>query len=171
MGDRKSWRDIDRQRDTRSHGESGGGRGGSSPRVESATKAYKRKLDAFFDEGVVPEHLKEKLGASAEGPSERQLLLRAIRQAESGKPLTKAIDAFLAEHEMFDDMELLLRVLEHPKDPVLAQALDRIEAYLESGQAVPRKNLFRRRLEGLEFCSFDPRVQRKAQVLAGRLQG
>ncbi len=168
MGEKKSWRDIDRQRDQSRHRE-GERQGGPSPRVESATAAYKRKLDAIFEGGEgIPEHLREKLGEEA-GPSERQVAMRAVRAAESGKPLVKAIDAFLAEYEMFDDMELLLRVLEHPKDPVLLQALEKIGAWVDSGQAVPKKDLFKRRLEGLEFSSFDPRVQRKAQGIAAKL--
>ena len=168
MSEKKSWRDIDRQRDTSSHRDHRGPKP-SKARVESATAAYKRKLDAFFDEGVVPEHIKEKLGKS-EGPSERQELIRAIRQADSGRPLVKAIDAFLARFEMFEDMALLIRDLEHPKDPVLLQAIERIEAYVESGQAVPKKDLYRGRLEGLEFSSFDPRVQRRATTLAAKLR-
>lgn len=168
--DKKSWRDVDRGRDKSAHRDHRGpSRGGPAQRVESATAAYKRKLSKFFDEGVVPEHLKEQLGGD-EPPSERQTLIRAIRQSESGRPLVKAVDAFLASYEMFDDMELLLRVLEHPKDPVLLQAIERIEAHVESGQAVPRKDLYRRRLEGLEFSSFDPRVQRRAQALAAKLK-
>ncbi len=170
MSEKKSWRDIDRGRDKSAHRDDrGSSRGGPKQRVESATAAYKRKLSKFFDEGVVPEHLKERLG-SDEAPSERQTLIRAIRQAESGRPLVKAVDAYLASYEMFDDMDLLLRVLEHPKDPVLLQAIEQIEAYVESGQAVPRKDLYRRRLEGLEFSSFDPRVQRRSQTLVGKLR-
>lgn len=171
MSDKKSWRDIDRGRDGSAHRDRrGGGPKPSAARVESATAAYKKKLDAYFDEGVVPEHIKDKLIPSGDGPSERQELIRAIRQAESGRPLVKAVDAYLEKYELFEDMALLLRVLEHPKDPVLLAAIEQIEAYVESGQAVPKKDLYRRKLEGLEFSSFDPRVQRRSQVLAGKLR-
>ena len=46
-------------------------------------------------------------------------------------------------------------------------ALER--AYVDSGQVLPRKGVFLERLKGLEFSSFDPRVQAKAVRLAGRL--
>lgn len=172
MADRPSWRDLDRKRDQSAHRrEERPARGGKSARVESATAAYKRSLDAFFDQGVVPEHLKDKLPAgAAEGPSERQQLIRAVRQAKTGRELEKAVDTLRADFGLPDDMELLLRVLEHSKDAVLLDALGLIEQYIESGQKVPKKALFAQRLKGLEFSSFDPRVQRKAVALAGRLR-
>ena len=171
MADRRSWRDIDRKKDQSDHRKDEGGGRGRAPRVESATAAYKRKLDAFFDEGVVQEHLKDKLGAVAkEGPSGRQKLIREIRGAKNNRALEKAVDQLLAEYGMPDDMELLLRVLEHSKDAVLLEVLVKVEAYLETGQVLPRKNLFVERLKGLEFSSFDPRVQSKAVRLAGRLK-
>lgn len=167
--ERKSWREIDKGRDQSRHREGERPRG-NAPRVESATAAYKRTLDAFFDQGVVPEHLKGKLPAGeSEGPSERQRLIRQIREA-TGKDFVQAVDELRAKFGLPDDMEILLRVLEHPKDPVLLEALEKIEAYIESGQLVPKKKNFVERLKGLEFSSFDPRVQRKAVALASRLR-
>lgn len=171
MADRPNWRDIDRKRDQSAHRRDGGGGRGRKPRVESATAAYKRTLDAFFDQGVVPEHLKDKLPAGeGDGPSERQKLIRAIRGAKTGKELEKAVDKLRKDYGLPEDMEILLRVLEHSKDAVLLEALQLIEAYVESGQQVPRKPRFVSRLQGLEFSSFDPRVQRKAVALANRLR-
>lgn len=171
MADKPSWRDLDRKRDQSAHRRDEAPRRGRQPRVESATAAYKRKLDAFFDHGVVPDHLKDKLPAGeSEGPSERQQLLRTIRSGKSGKELHKAIDTLRADYGLPDDMEILVRVLEHPKDPVLLDALGLIEAHVESGKQVPKKTLLVQRLKGLEFSSFDPRVQRKAVGLANRLR-
>jgi hypothetical protein len=172
MADKPSWRDKDRQRDKSAHRrEERPGGGGRAPRVDSATATYKRQLDAFFDKGVVPGHLKDRLpaGAQGEGPSERTVLLRAVRTAESGKALTQAIDALHAKFGLPDEMEVLLRVLEHPKDAILRDALDLIETYVDSGQQVPKKKNFVQRLKGLEFSSFDPRVQAKAVALADKL--
>ena len=171
MADRPSWRDIDRKKDQSDHRKEGGRGRGRAPRVESATAAYKRKLDAFFDEGVVPEHLKDKLGgAGSKAPTGRQKIIREIRGAKSQRDLERAVDRLLGEFGMPDDMEILLRVLEHSKDPILLDALNVIEAYVDTGQVLPRKGLFVERLKGLEFSSFDPRVQAKAVRLAGRLK-
>lgn len=175
MGERKSWRDVDRQRDKSEHRkEERKSGGGPAPRVESATASYKRTLDAFFDQGVVPDHLKDKLPEADESQdpeaAERVRLIRAVRAAESGAALVKAVDALRAKTSLPDDLELLLRVLEHPKDPVLLEALGLIEPHIEAGERIPQKKVFVQRLKGLELTSFDPRVQRKAVALAAKLK-
>lgn len=171
MADRPSWRDLDRKRDKSAHRREETPTRGKPARVETATANYKRTLDAFFDQGVVPDHLKEKLGATeSEGPSERQQFIRTIRGATTGAELVKAIDGLRTQFGLPDDMEILLRVLEHPKDVVLHEALTLIEAHVDSGKQMPKKALFVQRLKGLEFSSFDPRVQRKAVALVGKLR-
>jgi len=169
VSDKKSWKDIDRQRDGRSGRPSGGQR---QARGESATANYKRELDAFFDKGVVPAHLKDKLPAGQDkGPSERQQLLRAIRESKGGRGLEKSIDTFLKKFDMPDDPEFWLQALQHSKDPVLANVLTMIQEYLDRGLPLPRKNRFLERLKGLEFTSFDPRVQSRSVALVNRLKG
>lgn len=176
MGDdreRRSWRDIDRGRDTSAHrrDERGSGRG-RGPRVETATAAYKRSLDAFFDRGVVPDHLKDKLpaGANTEG-SPRQKLLRQIRDASSQRKLEKAVDALHAEFGLpEEDFDVLLRVLEHSKDPILKAAMNHVETFVESGRPLPRKARFVARLRTIESASFDPFVQAQAARLVAALR-
>ena len=171
MSDRKkSWRDIDRGRDQSAHRSESGKPKGRGPRVDSASAAYKRKLSAFFDRGVIPEHLKDKLPhGESEGPSERQKLIRAIRDAKDARTLEKAVDGLDKEYGLPNDPEILLRVLEHANDGILFKALVLIEAHVDTGLPLPRKKLFVQRIKGLEFSSFDPRVQRKAIGLASRL--
>ena len=171
MSDRKSWREKDRAKDRSSHRRDERPRG-PSPRVDSATAQYKRSLDAFFDKGVVPDSLKGKLpDGHSMGPSERQTLLREIRESKGGKALEKAIDTFLKEYDLPEDPEVWLRVLEHTKDSVLLRIVTRVGEYVESGQLLPRKALFIERLKGLEFTSFDPRVQSRSIALVARLRG
>ena len=171
MSDKPSWRDRDRKKDQSYHrqGESAGGR--KPPRLETATANYKRQLDAFFDRGVVPDSLKGKLPAGTdEGPSERQALLREIRESKGGKKLEKAIDTLIETFGLPDEPEVWLRALEHSKDSVLRITLDKIEEYIGTGIPLPRKQRFVERLKGLEFTSFDPRVQSKAVALASALR-
>lgn len=145
---------------------------GREPRTTTATKDYKRSLDAFFDKGVVPEHIRarmEEVGIDPDaGPDERTKALRAVRAAPSGPKLVKAIDALRKEFGLPDDLELLLRVLEHPKDDVLREALALIEPHVDLGTPLPKKRVFIQRLRGLEFSSFDPRVQRRAVEIADK---
>jgi hypothetical protein len=175
MSDRPSWRDIDRKRDTSRH-TNPEARPGRAPRLESATAAYKRELEKIFKEGGgLPAHLKEKLGEPAEAQgdkpgNERQQRLRAVRQAPSGPDLVKALDELRKHHGLPDDLEILLRALEHPKDEVLREALALVEPHVENGDKLPNKKVFVERLKGLEFTSFDPTVQRKAAALVARLR-
>ena len=169
MSDKKSWRELDRGRDKKEYREERPkGRG---PKLETATAQYKQKLDAFFDRGVVPEHLKGKLpSGNSEGPSERQKLLRKVRDATSSSALVKSLDALISEFGLPEDPEIWLRALEHTSDSVLLETLNQLEAYLESGRVLKRTAIFVQRLKGLEFVSFDPRVQSKAVRLADRLK-
>lgn len=168
MSDKKSWREIDKGRDKQEY--RGSNRGRKGPSLDTATAQYKKKLDAFFDRGVVPEHLKGKLPEGKNsGTSERQTLLRKIRQAKSSGELEKSLNTLIEAYGLPEDPEIWLRALEHSSDAVLALTLDALEAYLDSGQALKRKGVFVERLKGLEFVSFDPRVQSKAIRLAGRL--
>ena len=168
LSDKKSWRDIDKGRDKQEYRTDG--RSKRTPKLETATAQYKQKLNAFFDRGVVPDHLKDKLPEGEnKGPSERQVLLRKIRQAKTNQELVKAVDKLVGKYGLPEDPEIWLRALEHPSDQVLASTLELLEAFLDSGQVLKRKGLFAERLKGLEFVSFDPRVQSKAIRLAGRL--
>ncbi|MEZ4468607.1 MAG: hypothetical protein R3F60_28060 [bacterium] len=170
MADKPSWRDRDRRNDQSSHRREERPRA-ATPRVETATAAYKRQLDALFDgSAALPAHLKEKLGDAPVGEAgERQKKLRAV-MAASGGELVKALDAFLADHAMPDDLDFVERALAHPKDAVLLAALGVLEAHVGAGKVVPRKALLRSRLEEVELSSFDPRVQQKAAALAARLR-
>ncbi|MEE2787591.1 MAG: hypothetical protein VX589_09645 [Myxococcota bacterium] len=172
MGDKPSWRDRDRKKDGDYYAQKDGRSGGrKAPRLETATANYKRQLDAFFDRGVVPEGLKGKLpAASHEGPNERQQLLRAIRDAKGSRPREKAFNKLLDGYDMPDEPDIWLLALEHTQDQVLRLVLTKIEEYLATGHPLPRKQRFIERLKGLEFTSFDPRVQTKAVALAGELR-
>ncbi len=126
---------------------------GSAPRLGSATAAYKRELNKLFNQGTTG----------------RQKAVREIRDATSHTTLVKALDIFIKEYDVPDDMELLLRFLDHPSDPLLAKVLVVIETFIDTGKILPKKALYIQKLKGLEFSSFDPRVQSKAIRLAGRL--
>ena len=169
MSDKKSWRELDRGRDKKEYHEQRPK--GRAPKLETATAQYKQKLDAFFDRGVVPDHLKGKLPATeGEGPSERQQLIRKIRDAKTNSALEQAFNRLIEKFGMPEDPQIWLRALEHTSDAVLLEALTLLEAHLDSGQVLKRTGVFVERLKGLEFVSFDPRVQAKAVRLAARIK-
>ena len=129
--EKPTWRERDRKKDTSAHRRDESAPRGAPARVATATAQYKRQLDALFDRGEVPDHLKDKLPApDATGgdpeSKERVRLTRAVRQAPSGPELVKALDALREKlGAVPEDLELVLRFLEHPKDAVLAEALGR----------------------------------------------
>ena len=166
----KTWREKDRGRDRSAHRKDERPSRGAARATETATASYKRQLDKFFDKGVVPAHLKDRLADTpTTGAGERQVLMRAVFAADAGKPLVKALNAFLAKHALPEDPKFLLLALDHPKDDVILEALTQLDAYAQTGQAIPRKPVLKAKLEELEFSSFDPRVQRTAIALASRI--
>lgn len=181
--EKPSWRERDRKKDQSAHRRDESAPRGAPARVATATAQYKRQLDALFSRGEVPEHLKDKLPAPAaadgdpEGPGaaskERVRLTRAVRQAPSGPELIKALDA-LRENlgAVPEDLELVLRYLEHPRDAVLAEALTHVEKAVELGNPLPKtaRKTFVERLKGISLTSFDPRVQARAEALVSRLR-
>ncbi len=181
--EKPSWRELDRKRDQSAHRRDESGPRGSAPRVATATAQYKRQLDALFDRGIVPDALKDKLPAPAESAEAadttaetseskaRVKLVRAVRAAASGPELVKAIDALRASPGgLPEDPELLLRVLEHPSDAVLAETLTRLESHVDQGLPLPKAKRFVERLKGVEVSSFDPRVQSRAAALAKKVR-
>lgn len=179
--EKPSWRERDRQKDGSAHrGEAPAPRGAPA-RVATATAQYKRQLDALFERGEVPAHLKDKLPAAEAGtpepsdsPSkERVRLTRAVRQAPSGPELIRALDA-LRENlgAVPEALELVLRYLEHPRDAILAEALGHVEKAVDLGIPLPKtvRKTFLERLKGVALTSFDPRVQARAETLVSRLR-
>ena len=176
--EKPTWRERDRKKDTSAHRRDESAPRGAPARVATATAQYKRQLDALFDRGEVPDHLKDKLPApdAAGGDpesKERVRLTRAVRQAPSGPELVKALDALREKlGAVPEDLELVLRFLEHPKDAVLAEALGHIEHAVALGNPLPKtsRKTFVTRLDGITVTSFDPRVQARAAALVAKLR-
>jgi signal transduction histidine kinase len=66
--------------------------------------------------------LVEDEGASDAGSS-RLKLAKAITNAEGRDAVTKAVDAYMAEHELPDDIELLAKLLEHRDESVQLEGM------------------------------------------------
>ena len=140
---RKSWREIDKSRDKSSHrqderpdasklGRKGTGR---------SQKSYRAALDRLFDSGKIAELVDHKDPPSSEPVAEkgesRIKMMRKIRDATDRDELTRTVDAYLKKWELPEDMEILPRVLEHRDDRIQLEAMERIDALLETQQ--PRR--------------------------------
>ena len=157
----RSWREIDKMRD----------KSGSSRRTDRDTEnfqkssgytKYKSELDRLFSGGApLPEHLREKSDpADVERDEERKKLV-AI---EDTKAFHAAASAFLAKNALPDDPRLLDRLLGHPDDGVVDQALTRLEELHKAG-TLKAPPALATRLSSVEIESGDPRVRKRAAEL------
>ena len=67
-------------------------------------------------------------------PSEFRLRLERLRMARSEEEIQVAADAFLEHHQLPDDIEILIKVLLHPCEKVLREAMGQISALLMQGR-------------------------------------
>ncbi len=127
-------------------------------RKGSGYSKYKSDLDRLFDLGMAKGHVGH-IMSKAQGPggapgeegdvSPRAAAVRKCRLAESSADLFDAVDELLKLGDLPDDMELLLRVCDHPAEDVAAEALERIER-LTLRNPLKRKAAFLQRLYTLE---------------------
>jgi hypothetical protein len=148
---KKSWREIDAQRDRKSQ---------TSPRrdpddrsKERAQKSaaygkYKAQLDKMFTPGGganLPESLKSKLGPSTDEGKKKQELTQALRD----KGDAAALEAFLAaDLALPEDPRLLIRLLDLQKETLLEPVLRALLELIEGGQK-PSRMLLIQKLDAL----------------------
>ena len=172
---KKSWREIDNQRDRSRHT---GRRTIDKPMGQKAKRAaklgyssYKSSLNKLFNEGVMSEGLKKTLGKNAPNakiePGSRMDLLRKLKQAEDFNKFIKLVGQYRKKgFTLPDDYDLLIRLLDHPDDDVQLEALEAIEGCLDR---IPckRTNALRQRLMLLEeigtfeICEVVERIEDK----------
>ena len=176
--DRPSWKEIDRRKDKKS-GSGGDVRSSrlDDRKVTTGYHKYKSDLDSLFDKGEASSMVKEvmkKAPAEKGGkkkkkePPRRQKLLRQIREASSTSAITKHLDAFLAEWELPDDVEILTQALDHPDEDVQRDALEKVSAYLD-GNIPKHASLLRSRVRRLASRSDDEQVAALAKTVNRKL--
>ncbi len=82
-------------------------------------------------------------------PSEYRIKLERIRIARSPEEIQEAADSFLSQHQLPDDLDVLLKVLQHPSEKVLREAMGQISALLIQGR-VASTMLLQDRLNDIE---------------------
>lgn len=164
---KKSWRDIDRARES---GRSGGTPPADRQRLErSATYSrYKSAADQFFSGELMPEALREKLDPTGEVAA-RQEAARKLRTADEADDFNRLAEEFLEKYEAPEDPYLLDRMLAHPTTSVVLTALEKLIELADAGELVPPKSLAQR-LRSLELTADDYDVQDEAKRLAKKLK-
>ncbi len=133
-------------------------RGGSSssrgsPSDESSAES-RQKLEALFNGGQGGGRRDERGGGGGGGgggrrdgrvfasprksmgrsPSEYRMRLERLRIAREVEEIREAADAFLAHHQLPDDVDILYKVLQHPSEKVVREALGQIASLLMQGR-------------------------------------
>ncbi len=181
--ERKTWREIDRNRSSSFRSPETLERYEQSSKQNAAAKEYRAALEALFqkkpdaadksEQGVAAVKIPRVVGQSADGevgPSRRQDLLRRIGNAQGSRAISDAVDAFLAAgHELPEDQELHLQILEHRDEGRVRASLERLE-HLLAGQLPKRKPVLVQRLRRLEEVS-EERETRDAAAKLRRAVG
>jgi hypothetical protein len=170
--DKKSWKEIDRMRD-------GSGRRADRPPMGGQAKAardqksYRAALDRAFETGKIADLVAVKAPAVAKAAGVTQdknklKLLAKIRDATGRDDVTTAVDVWLKDDELPDDMEILARVLEHRDPSQQLDAMNRIDALLDTTKP-KRARAMIGQLKMIRDLGDDPEMADLATKLLDRL--
>jgi hypothetical protein len=161
---KKSWRERDKGRDRSRHTDTAADRERDRFAKSTAYTRYKQGLEKVFAGGELSAALREKLDPGGES-KDKDLKLKAIREAEAPAAFAKALDEYLVGYEFPDDAYLLDRALEHPKVAVQLRALGRLKALKEEGKLAKPPPSLKLRLDSIALNSDDGEVQDAAAAL------
>ncbi len=171
---KRSWRDIDRNKDKSAHrSESGAGRPRGPKGQAAASRSHRSALDRLFNSGKVGELVKkrdEEMGVAAsdpDGPSRRSLTEK-IEQATDKDAKIAAVDKYLEQFSLPPDFDFLAHVLDHPDPDIVGDALDRIEGLLETDKPRRARTLVAQ-LKTLQDLSEWGKLRRRAGALLEKL--
>jgi hypothetical protein len=118
--------------------------------TDEASAEHRRKLEALFGggketSGEQPAASEPKRSPSGKvfasprkstgrQPSEYRLKLERLRIARAPEDIREATDTFLKSHQLPDDLDILYKVLQHPDEKVLREAMGQISALIMQGR-------------------------------------
>jgi hypothetical protein len=161
---RKTYRERDKNRDRSRHTDTSADRERERFAKSTAYTRYKQGLERVFSGGELSDALREKLDPNGDN-KDRDLKLKAIREAEALPAFLKAVDEFLVTYEFPDDPYLLDKCLEHPKPEVQLRALGRLKALKEEGKLAKPPASLKLRLDSIALNSDSGEVQDAAAAL------
>lgn len=159
----KSWREIDKARDGGSSSRRSDTRERENFEKSTGYTKYKTNLERLFSGGApLPEHLREKTSAEADPAADDER--KKLVAIEDTKLFHVAAKEFLSKHSLPDDPRLLDRLLGHPDESIMEQALTRLEELHKNGTLKPPPALSQR-LASVAIDSGDPAVRKRATEL------
>lgn len=72
--------------------------------------------------------------SSGRQPSSYRLSLERLRMAREPEEIRAATDQFLKQHQLPDEVDILFKVLQHPEERVLRDAMGQLSALLMQGR-------------------------------------
>lgn len=171
---RKSWREIDAQRDRSAHttrAERDRERAGK--RGKPSTKSYKAALDKLFESGGIAKLLEENAARESEKVGEvgtlvdtRARLAARVRDALGPDEVTKAVDAYLAKYgRPPEEFEFLGPMLQHRDADRVSEAMVAISALLDTGLRPRRPRAIAALLRTIEEVGDDAALRQQAHEL------
>ncbi|MEZ4273307.1 MAG: hypothetical protein R3C68_18270 [Myxococcota bacterium] len=167
---RKSWRELDRQRDKSGHRPEDRTSGRKSPAQESqGYRAYKTQLNKLFDGGGLPEALKERLQESGIGneSKQRKAALQEICQAKTPKSVMGALKTYRESFGFPEDEEVLAKLLDLDQEPdIIRETLHALDMLHEAG-GLKRASSLKGRIKTAQMTTDDDEVFALAKALLG----
>lgn len=155
-------------REGRRDGGSQGGSGQGRVRPESgAYRAYKSQLEKVFSgQAELPAHLKEQLEEASVGSEAkvRREASQAIVEAQTVKALRAALREHASNWGFPEDEPALTRLLDHPDEDTVLQALQGLHALHQNG-GLKRMAALRGRIKSVRILVDAPEVQDAAGAL------
>lgn len=108
--------------------------GGSKASVTPAVSEMDNARPRATDVGKVFASPRKSVGRS---PSEYRMRLERLRIAREPEEIREATDVFLQFHQLPDDVDILYKVLMHPAEKVVREALGQISSLLMQGRISP----------------------------------
>jgi hypothetical protein len=100
------------------------GKGGSHPSANNSKKTNGGGDRVFANQ-------RKSMGRT---PSEYRQRLERLRTAREVEEIRQATDAFLQHHQLPDDTDILYKVLQHPTEKVVREALGQISSLIMQGR-------------------------------------
>lgn len=161
MGDDdKSWREIDREKDSSNYRSSDDT---SNRRDKRGDYKYKQDLEKVFQSGSnVPDRFDEVMDevGPEEGTeeAERAEEIDKLRDADGFREFAKAVNVFMQkDYRMPDDEDLLIRMLDHPDNSIVRQVLAQI-VDLSERRELNRPEPIKSRLSTIRTMSDDSEI-------------
>lgn len=99
----------------------------------------------------------------------RLKLIRAVADAGDSQALRAAIDELVEHFGLPDDWDVLIRVIEHPDEALIAQAVARMAELLPSTAKVPRRASLKERLRSIGQTASTADLRQRAAELEAQL--